>query len=394
MKNKVIYIAVLACSLAFVACDKQDDTYRQYIVNGGYIYPAKAADVSASAGYLRVGVSWATPLDPAVKTVKLYWDNYADSTTVSYSDAVDGRVTAIVDGLEERSYTFDVVNFDANGNRSLASEITASPYGDGWLSTHAERRVISARMQGTDAVVALGPAIDEMVYTKFRYKDADGKVVESDPVPVDSTEAYLSNALKGKYFEYKSAYCPEGGLDVTWNENWSKASTPILYRLSADSWTMTFTSNQRRSADYGPEKMFDNDLETRYYSSTNTSIRRNFPKIVSISTGTEGDNRPTISSVGIIQHQTESKSRYVKTFSFYVGDAAYDANDAQYAETFGTAALDATVAQADPESAFDFDPVTGSNFAIVFTSSYSGYGYIDVLEFEIFGYIQADADSD
>ena len=386
------YIVVLAFAAALASCDKQDDTYRQYVVNGGYNYPAKAADIAANAGYQKVAVSWATPLDPAVKTVKLYWDNYADSLAVSYADAVDGRLTATVEGLEERSYTFDVVNFDDSGNRSLASEITVSPYGDGWLSTHAERRIIGATMKGTEAVVSLGPAIDEMVYTKFRYKDADGNLVESDPVPVDSTTAYLANALKGKYYEYKSAYCPAGGLDVVWNENWNRAATPILYRMTPENWTITYTSKQVRSADYGPENMFDGDLETRYYSSTNTSLRRNFPKIVSINTNTEGDYRPTISSVNVIQHLTESKSRLVKNFYLYVGDEAYNPDDADYEISYGDVNLDVSLKQDSAEQSFSFNPATGSCIAIAFRSSYSGYGYIDVIEFEMYGYVKALAE--
>lgn len=393
MKNIYSFIAVSAIAIAsLLSCDKQDDTYRQYIVPGGYNYPAKASSVIATSGYQRVDVSWTTPLDPAVKSVKIYWDSNRDSMSVNYADAVDGVVTAHIENLEERSYTFNIVNFDGHGNKSLASEVTVSPYGDGWLSTHAERKVYSAVMKGDDALLSLGTPVDEMVYTRFRYKNKDGQIVVSDPIPMDSTDVYLSDAMKGKYFEYQSAYCPKNGLDVVWNSNWIKTSTPIYYNLADKSWTLSLTANQQRNADYSPDKMFDGDLETRYYSSTNTSLRKNFPKIVAINTNAPEGMEPTVTGINVIQHLTESKSRLVKTLNFYVGDKEYNPNDADYLNSFGAPVLDASFRQDMVEQAKDFDPVTGSCFAIAFKSSYSTYGYIDVLEFEVIGYVQANAD--
>lgn len=392
--KRITYIIALSVSALsmFIACDKQDDTYSQYIVPGGYNYPAKATEVTAQAGYYRVDVSWATPLDPAVKSVKLYWDSKRDSMTVNYADAVDGIVTAHVSGLEERSYTFSIVNFDANGNKSLASEVTVSPYGNGWLSTHAERKVYSAVMKGEDALLSLGTPVDEMVYTKFRFKNSEGQVVESDPIPMDSTDVYLTDAMKGKYFEYQSAYCPKNGLDIVWSSNWIKTNNPIYYNLANSDWKVTVTTSQMRNADFGPEKMFDGDLTTRYYSSTNTSIRKNFPKIVAVNTSCPEDAKPTVTAVNLIQHQTESKSRFVKTLNFYVGDDAYDPNDSAYLTSFGAPVLEASFRQDMAEQNKEIAPATGSCFAIAFKSSYSTYGYIDVLEFEIIGYVAANAD--
>lgn len=393
MKKISNFIAVSAISLlSLSACDKQDDTYRQYIVPGGYNYPAKASSVSARSGYQRVDISWATPLDPAVKSVKVYWDSKRDSAEVSYADAVNGMVTAHINGLEERSYTFEIVNFDSNGNRSLASEITVSPYGDGWLSTHAERRVYSAVMKGNDALLTLGTPVDEMVFTRFRYKNKDGQVVVSDPVPMDSVDVRLADALKGKYFEYQSAYCPKNGLDVVWNSNWIKTNSPIYYNLADESWTVSVTTNQVRSGEYGPENMFDGDLETRYYSSTSTTYRKTFPKIVSIKTNAPDGFEPTVVGINFIQHLTESKSRYVKAFSFYVSDMDYNPNDTDFQSTFGTPTIDGTLKQDSSEQQLAFSPVSGRNMALVFKSSYSSNGFIDVFEFEVLGYVKANAD--
>lgn len=393
MKRYIIKaIFAAAAVIAAVACDKQDDSYREYVVIGGYNYPAKPDSVVANPGFHRVAVSWRTPKDPAVKSVKLFWDNYSKSIDVDYSTAKDGWVTAYVDNLEERSYSFDVVNYDGNGNKSLASEVTASPYGEGWLSTHAERRVRSMIMDGEDALVSLGNPIDEMVSTVFRYKDVSGKWIETEPVPADQFDVVFAKALKGKNVEYRSSFRPAKGIDLVWNENWTKTIQPILYRLSGEDWEYTVTDRQMRGDDYAPKFMFDGDLETRYYSSTNTTLRKSFPKIVAVNTKTTGDQRPTVTMIRVYQHPTESKSRYVKSFNFYVGDEPFNVDDTDYLTDFGTPAVDATLKQDDAMQSRTVNSLTGSCFAVAFKSSYNTNGYIDVLEFEMIGFVAANAD--
>ena len=57
----------------------------------------------------------------------------------------------LINGLEDRAYTFDVVNFDDKGNRSLAQELSVTPFGNNWLLSHTERSVANAVMDGNDA---------------------------------------------------------------------------------------------------------------------------------------------------------------------------------------------------------------------------------------------------
>ena len=393
MKKSIIF-SILVLALSFVCCSRQDDTYSQYIVKGGYNYPAKPTQLVAVPGYYNVVLAWATPLDPAVKSVKLFWDNYAESMDVSYSDAKDGILIVTVPDLEERSYTFNVINYDGSGNKSLAAEVTASPYGEGWLCTHAERRVPFAKMQGDSAVVTLGTPVDEMVATMFRYRNSKGEIVESEPVPVDSMSATLKDALRGKYFEYRSSYRPANGYQAVWNLEWSKSATPIYYNLASADWDITVTEKQYRDNNYLPKFMFDGNIETMYHSSTNSGLRNKWPKIVSVDTKAEGDKIPTIVGINVIQHPDQAKSRYVRSIGFYVGDSAFNPDDASYATTYGEPALEATLRQDVAEQSKDFAaPVTGRYFAIVFKNSYNtSGGYISAYEFEVLGYTASDID--
>ncbi len=113
-------LAVLA-----VSCGGQDEIYKEWVKKGGYDYPAKAINLSSVIGYQNVIVNWEKPMDPAVRTATLFWDNYAKSIDVDYADYPDGKVSIEVGELEDRSYTFDIVNYDDVGNKSLAAEITS-----------------------------------------------------------------------------------------------------------------------------------------------------------------------------------------------------------------------------------------------------------------------------
>jgi len=394
--KKFIY-CIFALVIAAVACDKQDDTYSQYVVKGGYNYPAKPLNVVTQSGYLKVRLSWATPLDPAVKGVKVYWDNYTDSVEVSYSSAVDGRVSTLVENLEDRSYTFDIVNFDESGNRSLATEITVAPYGDGWLSTHAERKVLTAQLYGSDAIITMGSPMDEMVATKFRYRNNSDTWVELETVLNDEdSEITLPDALKGKYFEYQSAYCPENGIDTVWTQNWIKSNTPICYTIDGNP-TATVTDNQIRDS-FVPGLILDgikDDSNSRYFSTNASSYRGIFPKIIVIDTKKTGDNRMNFNCFKFYQDpDPEGQTRrYLRSVYVYVSDSKFNPNDTNYSKNFGDPVIRANMNQNEAVQTFVPEtPVTGRYIAIVFRTSFSSIGFIDLWEFEAFGYVEKNAD--
>lgn len=215
--KKNIFTALIISTTAFilVSCGGQDEIYKEWIKEGGYDYPAKAINMTYLQGYQKITLMWEKPMDPAVKRAILYWDNYAKSRDIDYGDFADGKVTIVVDSLEDRSYTFDVVNFDGEDNKSLPAEMTISPYGDSWLISRSERAVVSAIMDGDDAKIEMTKATDEMVATRFRYKDATGAWVNCETILKPGTnEITLPGALKGKRFEYSSAFCPSYGRDT------------------------------------------------------------------------------------------------------------------------------------------------------------------------------------
>lgn len=379
------------------ACDRQDDSYIQYVVPGGYNYPAKPLDVTARSGYLKVTLSWSTSLDPAVKAVKVFWDNYADSVEVAYDSAVDGQLSTTITNLEDRSYTFNIVNFDGAGNRSLPSEITVAPYGDGWLTTHAERKITKAQLRKTNAIITMGNPMDEMTATKFRYRNTSGEWVESKKVlRADEFEISLPDALPGKLIEYQSAYCPPNGIDTIWTGNWIKSSIPISYNINGSKAVVTATANQTRPP-YTGDLILDGITDSnssRWLSTDVGEYRDKFPKILVIDTKLIGDNSMTFTAFDFYQNPGEEAKtlRYIRALQLFVSDNKLNPDDSNYEYSFGSPVIATTLSQTDYfQELTPIEPVKGRYIAIAFVSSYNNL-FIDLWEFEAFGYVADEVD--
>lgn len=392
--KRILYCLFTSVLLALCSCDRQDDTYRQFIVPGGYNYPAKPLDVRTRSGYLKVEISWAVSLDPAVKSAKIYWDSRRDSVDVDYSTAVGGRVTKVIDKLEDRSYSFDIVNFDDKGNGSLPLEVTVSPYGDGWLSTHAERRVAFAEMEGTDAIITMGNPMGEMVSTKFRYRNSTGNLVELEQtLSADEYIIVLPDAKKGSIFEFQSSYVPEYGLDVVWSGNWIKSSVPISYSFDISRSTASVTDNQVRSP-YVPKLAIDgirDSDDSKWMSSDNPEYQKEFPKIFVVDTKESGDDVMTFTRFKFYQNPDPAKmtQRRINLVFVYVGDTPFNVNAGKnYSTSFGTPVLTAILNQNDIVQSFSpKENFSGRYVAVVFANSFdTTSGYLDLYEFEAFGY--------
>lgn len=394
-------LAATAALSGVVSCSDQDDIYREFVKEGGYVYPAKAMNPIAVVGFHKVTVTWDIPKDPAVKRARIFWDNYIDSVDVDYSVFTGNSAVAVIENLRDRSYTFDIVNYDGKGNRSLPSEFSAVPYGDNWLKARMERFDVNPYMNGTDAVVVMndpkvaGQENDaELVATKFRYINKDGERVELDrTLPPDEKSITLPGAKEGKRFEYQSAYKKSDAVDTVWSGNWVKSKLPVLYILHTDGWTVTCTDGQTLNASSGPEHIFDgiSDANHRYHSSNNASNRKVFPKILSIDTHAEPGKEPTFTKF-CLRRDPIMNRRYIHRWCLFIGDSPYDPNDMNAVNTFGTPAINTESYWSEQASSRGCAHTTGSCFALVFTNSRSGNGYIDLWELECWGYIASEAD--
>ena len=393
--KKVYYIlTILALSLVAASCAKQDTVYKEWVKEGGYIYPAKPIDVDAQRGYKRIVVKWTRPMDPSIRSAKLYWDSYTFEKEFNYADYPGGVIQAVIDGLEDRSYTFDIVNFDSDGNRSLAAEITAAPFAESWLVSHADRSLRFAEMEGTGARIQMGKATDEVAVTKFRYINTSGQTVESKVyLTSDKDEIILPDAKKWEYFEYQSAFCPAGGIDTVWTSNWIRSPYPIATNIDNNVATVSVTANQIRE-NFKPELILDgikDDGNSRWFSSNAAAYRGIFPKILVIDTKQSGSSAQTFNHFIFYQDPDPDGQtrRYIRTVNIYVSDTKFNPDNANFLKDFGEPVIQTSLNTLEAVQEFvPESPKAGRYIAVVFRNSYNSTGFIDLWEFEAFGYVE------
>ncbi|MBQ9309323.1 MAG: hypothetical protein IJ222_00480 [Bacteroidales bacterium] len=397
--KKTIYILLLSALGLLFSCGKQDTVYKQFVVDGGRIYPAKPVNAVASAGFCRILVRWEAPMDPSLRTAKLFWDNYTQSREFNYSDYPDGVIETVIDNLEDRAYTFNIVNYDGAGNASLSEEVTTSPFGDGWLVSHAERSLVSALVDefSGNATVTMTQGTDEMVATKFRYRKNNGETVESEVLKPEDNVIVIPDVMPGKSFEFISAYCPSEGVDTVWASSWSKSRVPFCYNVDRSRASVTVTSGQVRDAFY-PSLILDgikDDGACRWFSSNAASNRNTFPKILVIDTHLTGANMMTFTNFTFYMDPAADAQtrRYIRAVNVYVSETALSPDDSNYSRNWGEPVLSVSLNQNEAVQSFvATEQKTGRYVAIVFRNSYNSSGFIDLWEFEAHGFLEADID--
>lgn len=383
-------------AVALSSCGGQDEIYKEWVKKGGYDYPAKAINLSSVIGYKSVIINWEKPMDPAVTTATLFWDNYASSQSIDYADYPDGKVSMGVGNLEDRSYTFDIVNYDAVGNKSLAAEITVSPYGDSWMVSRSERTVTSARMDGRDAKIVMSKATDEMVATRFRYKNLQDEWVECETIlKPGENEVTFPNALRGKRFEYSSSFCPAAGKDTVWS-HWTKSVDGISYALDGKRWNVAVTKNQYFEINVA-DNIFDGNKDlsaSSWHSSKSDATKNIFPKILSVDTQKAFGEEYSFTRFEFYEHPDQPTLRYIKDIVIYVGSTYYDPDDNDYLNHYGIPFIGTQFStEGKVSTASATQGASGRYFSIVFKNSWNTKdGFIDLWELVPYGYIPSQAD--
>lgn len=383
-------------AVALSSCGGQDEIYKEWVKKGGYDYPAKAINLSSVIGYRSVIINWEKPMDPAVTTATLFWDNYASSQSIDYADYPDGKVSMGVGNLEDRSYTFDIVNYDAVGNKSLAAEITVSPYGDSWMVSRSERTVTSSRMDGRDAKIVMSKATDEMVATRFRYKNLQDEWVECETIlKPGENEVTFPNALRGKRFEYSSSFCPAAGKDTVWS-HWTKSVDGISYALDGKRWNVAVTKNQYFGINVA-DNIFDGNKDLSafsWHSSKSDATKNIFPKILSVDTQKAFGEEYSFTRFEFYEHPDQPTLRYIKDIVIYVGSTYYDPDDNDYLNHYGIPFIGTQFStEGKVSTASATQGASGRYFSIVFKNSWNTKdGFIDLWELVPYGYIPSQAD--
>ena len=274
-----LYMLSVFCMLllATAGCTKMDD-YKKDFVKGDLIYPAKPDTVMIYSGDYRVLLKSVLTSDPNIIKSHIYWDSRTDSLEVNvHRSGTSDTISLIVNKLLEGSHTFEVVNEDAGGNRSVPVFAVGVAYGDKYLASLNNRPIESSfldtalqvHLRFADIDLSAGPILTEIHYLK---SDNDSAKIFMD---VAATDTLLQDYKKGSSIIYRTYFRPDSvSIDTfktvfdtytpqiqdVWVDLTAKyllnAGNPFYYSIwdggrwgDLDQWTTT--SNVKNAGGYG-----------------------------------------------------------------------------------------------------------------------------------------------
>jgi len=217
--NKLLLLATVLVAVTFLSCSKWDE-YKQYTANGEAIYSGRIDSVKAYSGYKRVRIAGLMTADPKVTTIKIFWNNNADSIAFDASTSVvNGRFDKTFPATEGIT-NFTIYTYDAAGNRSVPIYTSATIYGDNYQNALQNRLISNAQMQlngdakidWADVNANAGVIGMQIKYTDMNNKAHDTTIVSSSATGLAST---LPKYKPGIKFQYRTLYKPtETAIDT------------------------------------------------------------------------------------------------------------------------------------------------------------------------------------
>jgi hypothetical protein len=271
--KKIVYLLTIltAAGLSLFSCEDPGSVYEKYIIPNGIIYPQRADSLKIYPGLNSVRLTWHKAKDPKVVRARVYWNNYTDSLNVNIPADRD-TIVADISGLDENTYTFHVITFDADGNASIPVEITGTPYGALYTARAIDRSITSVlRDDNYTGIITWGVKTSDLIYSEVRYTTSSGQ----ETVKVLSGETVLNcpDIKPGELFEYRSVFLPPNGISIVEKE-WTTYETPFFYQYPRSEWTAESRNGNHNWGAAGgqPHLVLDGDLSTGWHSNASSPL--------------------------------------------------------------------------------------------------------------------------
>jgi hypothetical protein len=234
LKDKILLL--LSCFFIFWGCSKKPTDYRSFLGNKEIIYPGRISNPTALPGDGRLMLTWTPSPDPSIAKYVVTWNGGADSLVISaISHSTTDTVKCLIDHLSEYSYTFFIYSYDAEGNRSVVTEIdNAQVYGDIYRnSLHNRLQDLSLppllNPDGTVIIHFLAPLDTINVTTRIKYVGTGGDTSLLYLAKEDGTVT-LPSFKPGSKILYQSSFIPSTrAIDTFYTTSYD--TVPYVYVL-------------------------------------------------------------------------------------------------------------------------------------------------------------------
>jgi hypothetical protein len=124
---KKIILSLIIAAFIFIACDRMEDNYIDYLHNVKVYSPA-IVNLRHVDSYRTVELMWDNPQSDIIEKIRISWDIGETDTAIVIPQIVD---TYIMKDLDIRGYTISVFTIDKYGNLSIPRTVNAFPSGTG-----------------------------------------------------------------------------------------------------------------------------------------------------------------------------------------------------------------------------------------------------------------------
>jgi hypothetical protein len=174
-----------------------NDLHNEYL-EGEIIYAAKVDSVGVRSGKYRAILDL-TINSQRIETIRIYWNDYADSTDIAINSRV-GKFSVPLNNLDERDYVFYLVSFDKFGNKSLPFEVSGTVYGDRMQNGLTNRAVTIVVADDGSATITWGSVPENSLYTDVAYTDVYGNShlvrISNDETSMPSTDLLSIDSVR------------------------------------------------------------------------------------------------------------------------------------------------------------------------------------------------------
>lgn len=198
-----------------IACTQKIDGFKDFLDGKEIKYPGVITKVFVMPGNGRIGIGWSPSPDPSVVKYKIYWNNYRDSMEVAATTHnTSDTVKAIINNLQEYTYSFFVYSIDDKGNKSIPAEIqNARVYGSSFRNSLMNRSVDVSNpydlvnADGTEIILNFLSTDTTNALTHIRYQNNSGGENVATILP-NQSQVTLSDYKYGSKIAYQSEFIP------------------------------------------------------------------------------------------------------------------------------------------------------------------------------------------
>jgi hypothetical protein len=213
MKNLLRTILLTVTFVTLYNCGDIESIHEKYLT-GEKIYAGKLDSLEVLSGYKRVKIVGLTRYAGSSTECTVKWEDQTRIFPLDRSE--DETFEMIIDGLEEKSYEFEVTTTDNQGNKSILQYCTGKAYGDIFRDSQQSRRIKGFSFSGTyfSAEWADKAESEHIVRTLFKYENNANGYSELTVYPDDNITNLIDWKAGGKYVILSEIVTGDFGFDT------------------------------------------------------------------------------------------------------------------------------------------------------------------------------------